>query len=818
MKQILKVLPTAKKYIFRTSAAWLLGGLSLWTTSIAYYSPVAKAQGFVCDGTFFLSQGETGGRPTVLYTVNTGSVPFNLNEQGRDPERNNGTGFRFVDSFIYAIDPDRPDSFTTPLPTSPTGHIVYKIDSSNDLVNGNAEPITGQITAGATDAAKDTRFIAGDIGIDNKYYVYGQSSPNTGGLGVLLQINVETGILEDEKTLNPALNIADFALNPLDGNFYAFSRDRPGQIIYFDPTQVSPNIQSMNINGLPTVNAPDNVGAAFFDGAGNLFLYQNSGSLYTVNVGVDGSGDGNTATRLSPAESVRDNDGSACPFAPKLEKSVSTNQVVAGGTIDYFYTITNPNAEAITRQSFPSLTFSDNLTNGRTFLSAEIIDDGSPQSVTGDRTTYSPGTVALSNNNQNLTVSGLGLPSTEATANPPQVGRVVIKATVQIAPNASAGTVFNQATLSGFTGSFPPSIPSDFPGAGALPDPSPLVILPPPTPAGTKSVSLAIDADNTSNVTPGDTIEYTVTYTNTNSSLSVTNFAATDNIDSNLDFVSGSYSFEALNGATVTANSTFNGTTDTNLVAPGGTLPSNAQVVIKYRGTVKAGVQPGVEIQNQAVATSTGGAGIITPSITDAVGDSAQIPQVLDDGQDTGNSAGNTGDDEPTSLVVADPSATGNLALVKRITNVIRNGVPLAGVNFSNFIDDPADIDDNLPGWSALASGLVGVTSLGTDNALTSGDIVEYTVYFLSNGREPVENLKICDAIPTGTEYVANSLDSSSAPATRTFFNELDSSLPVPPCPDSNNPNGSISLDLSPSFSNTNPNNVGFVKFRVQIE
>ncbi len=164
------------------------------------------------------------------------------------------------------------------------------------------------------------------------------------------------------------------------------------------------------------------------------------------------------------------------------------------------------------------------------------------------------------------------------------------------------------------------------------------------------------------------------------------------------------------------------------------------------------------------------------------------------------------------------PTATGNLALVKRITNVIRNGASLPGVDFSNFIDDEADIDDNFPGWSALPSGLVGVTSLGTDNALTTGDIVEYTVYFLSNGREPVENLKICDAIPVGTDYVADSLSSSPTTATRTFFNELDSSVPVPPCPDSSNPDGSISVDLSPSFPNNNPDNVGFVRFRVQIE
>ena len=814
MRQLLKLLPIPHKSNFRTSTAWLFGGLTLLTTSLTYYSPVVKAQSFICDGTFFLSQGQAQntGVPTVLNTVNTGSVPFTLSPNGQDPRRNNATGFRFEtgNSFIYGIDPD-PRGADNPPTTSLTGHIVYRINpdgSADDISGGNAiTNDTSSITA--SNAAKMSRFLAGDIGINGNYYIYGRNT----GTGVILEIDVSgaTATLVSESELNPNLRIADIALNPLDGNFYGYDKGT-GTVVFFDPTATSPITPTpLTLSGeIGSLNGlAGNVGAAFFDGAGNLFLYHNAGELFQVNVGADGNGTRDVVS-LSTAEPVTDNDGSACPFAPKLEKSISATQVVAGGNIVYTYTITNPNP-AFRSPAFSGLTFSDNLTNGRTYVGTPTI------TATGNTSTFSPGTITISNNNQNLTISGLDLPSTDPNTSPPTVGKVVITAVVNIAVDAAGGTVFNQANLDGLTGAFPPTIPSDFPGEGALPDPSPLVIVPPPTPAGTKSVNLAIDADGSSSVTPGDTIEYTVTYTNTNPSIGVTNFSATDNLDSNLTFVGGSYNFQPLNGATVTANTGFNGTSDTQLVTPGGTLPGsdpNAQVIITYSATVNSGVAPGTEINNQATASSTGGSGIITPSITDAVGSSADIPQVLDDGQDTGNSPA-TGDDEPTKLVVADPTATGNLVLVKRITNVIRNGADLPGVIFDNFVDDPADINDNLPGWSALSP--VGVLSLGTDNALTSGDIVEYTVYFLSNGREPVENLNICDAIPARTDYVANSLSFSPNTATGTFFNELDSTLPVPPCPDSNNPDGAVSLDLSPSFSNSNPDNVGFVKFQVQI-
>lgn len=795
MKQLLKILPTPHKPNFRTSTAWLIGGLTFWT-SLAYYSPTAKAQTpFTCDGTFFLSQGN----PTTLNTVNTGSVPFSLSPVLSGQPRNNATGFRFDNqSFIYGIDPDTPGS-------SATGHIVYQVDQV-----GNTQALGTSITATASGDAQNIRYIAGDIGINGNYYVYGQD----GTRGVLLEIDVSgaTATLVKETRLDSARRIADIALNPLDGKLYGYDKGAQ-QVVFFDPddglnisTPITPDILPIAGGDFALLNSlPQNVGATFFDGAGNLFLYHNSGEFFQVKVGVGSTTGNREIVNLSAAEQVNDNDGSACPFAPKLEKSISATQVVAGGNITYTYIITNPNP-IVRAPFFSGLTFSDNLTNGRTYVGTPTIQ---LEGIGG-----SPGTVTLSNNNQNLTISGLDLPSTDPTI--PSAGIVTITAVVNVSATAASGTVFNQANLDGLTGAFPPNIPSDFPGEGALPDSSPLVILPPPVPAGTKSVNLAIDADNTSSVTPGDTIEYTVNYFNTSTTINVTDFAVTDTIDSNLTFVPGSYSFQVVSGApAVGQNTAFDGTTDNRLTLPGGTLTPGSQISITYRATVNGGVQPGTAIENQAMATSAGGSGIVTPSLTDAVGGSADIPQILDDGQDTGNAPGNTGDDEPTRLVVADPTATGNLVLVKRITNVLRNGTTLPGVVFDDFVDDPADINDNLPGWSALSP--IGVLSLGADNALTSGDIVEYTVYFLSNGREPVANLNICDAIPARTDYVTNSLFFSPNTATGTFFNELDSTLPVPPCPDSNNPDGAVSLDLSPSFSNTNPDNVGFVRFRVQI-
>lgn len=173
------------------------------------------------------------------------------------------------------------------------------------------------------------------------------------------------------------------------------------------------------------------------------------------------------------------------------------------------------------------------------------------------------------------------------------------------------------------------------------------------------------------------------------------------------------------------------------------------------------------------------------------------------------------------------------LRLVKRITNVLRNGMPLEGIAFDRFADDPNDPDDTAPGWSQLPNGApVGVLGLSADVPLQSGDVIEYTIYFLSDGGESANAVRLCDPIPGRTTFIPDSfgqgsgillvqggtqtsLTNAADADAGTFFPPLN---PVSaPCPQPNNPTGAVFSQLG-DIPNTAPNNVGFVCFRVEID
>ncbi|MDX2243777.1 MAG: hypothetical protein NW224_24130 [Leptolyngbyaceae cyanobacterium bins.302] len=163
-------------------------------------------------------------------------------------------------------------------------------------------------------------------------------------------------------------------------------------------------------------------------------------------------------------------------------------------------------------------------------------------------------------------------------------------------------------------------------------------------------------------------------------------------------------------------------------------------------------------------------------------------------------------------------TGTANFRLVKRITNVIRNGSVLPGVNFGAFVDDPGTTDDNAAGWSQTT--LAGILALPLTNPVQSGDEVTYTVYFLADGSAPVLDASICDPIPGGMTFVLNSLELGLAnnPVTSVgdFFTPL---APLPEnnsCPIQTNPNGATVTNLG-TVANTSGSNFGFIRFRVRV-
>lgn len=156
-----------------------------------------------------------------------------------------------------------------------------------------------------------------------------------------------------------------------------------------------------------------------------------------------------------------------------------------------------------------------------------------------------------------------------------------------------------------------------------------------------------------------------------------------------------------------------------------------------------------------------------------------------------------------------------NLRLVKRITAITRSRVP---TTFNRFVNDPNDPDDDAPGWSQFPP--VGEPSLPTSSPLRSGDEVEYTIYFLSDGSGPALEVNLCDLVPSRTSLLPNSLQIQQGTGTPSAGGTVFSPLqPLPSgnaCSEQANSNGAVIFSL-PQIPTTPSSNVGFVRFRVRI-
>jgi len=178
-----------------------------------------------------------------------------------------------------------------------------------------------------------------------------------------------------------------------------------------------------------------------------------------------------------------------------------------------------------------------------------------------------------------------------------------------------------------------------------------------------------------------------------------------------------------------------------------------------------------------------------------------------------------------TTRPLAAGAGTPDFKLVKRITNVIRNGAPLAGVNFGLVIDDPTDTNDTAAGFAQIP--LVGVTAVPVSTPVQSNDEVTYTVYFLSDGASPAIAVNICDLIPGGLSFIPGSLELKIGSAAAFFASASTNPggnfyAPLVPLPNNNsctiqtNPNGAAIYELG-TVSNSAGSNFGFVRFRVRV-
>ncbi|RUR78747.1 beta strand repeat-containing protein [Chlorogloeopsis fritschii PCC 9212] len=103
-------------------------------------------------------------------------------------------------------------------------------------------------------------------------------------------------------------------------------------------------------------------------------------------------------------------------------------------------------------------------------------------------------------------------------------------------------------------------------------------------------------------------------------------------------------------------------------------------------------------------------------------------------------------------------SNTPKLLLVKRITAI--NGVDLTGFVDNTDAADPTAPDDNDSKWPAPnTTYLRGKIDGGF---VKPGDVLEYTVYFLSKGGGDSKNVTICDLVPANTTFQSQGFNSDT--------------------------------------------------------
>jgi uncharacterized repeat protein (TIGR01451 family) len=213
------------------------------------------------------------------------------------------------------------------------------------------------------------------------------------------------------------------------------------------------------------------------------------------------------------------------------------------------------------------------------------------------------------------------------------------------------------------------------------------------------------------------------------------------------------------------------------------------------------------------------------------------------------------------TLTVTSTVLPPEVILVKRITRI--NNTDING-----FIDDGSTTDDNDARWPSPTS--ISLRGVVSQPNVRPQDDVEYTIYYLNRGQSAASNLRICDPVPTNTNFILNAFNGSSptdggasvdlgialqtgttladlrfltsandAPDRGRYYNpalgEVPSLATTERCPDPNNsavsitsnPNGIVSVNVNrtpdfPSVPNATgagnpPSSYGFVRFRVKV-
>lgn len=336
--------------------------------------------------------------------------------------------------------------------------------------------------------------------------------------------------------------------------------------------------------------------------------------------------------------------------------------------------------------------------------------------------TASAGTATLAG--QLLTVSGIGtVPGGGGTVT------ISFRATVRTLP-AGVSAVDNQAGVSGTNF---PAVQSDDPATATAGDATRTVVTAKPVLTASKTAVLAADADGSGTPSPGDTLRYTITVTNTGNQ-AATAVTLDDAIDPNLVPVTGSASAS-------TGTATLSGQS---LTGSFGTIPAGGEVTVTVLARIAAPLPAGVtQVSNQATVGAA--------NTTSAASDDPAVPGGADPTVTAITAAPKVGATKRATLGIdadGDGVASPGDTLVYTVVVANTGNQTAAGVSVTDTIGANLTL---VPG--SLATDRGSVTS-----GSTGGSAVAVSVGLLPGGEQATITFsaRIASPVPAGVTQVAN--------------------------------------------------------------
>lgn len=380
-----------------------------------------------------------------------------------------------------------------------------------------------------------------------------------------------------------------------------------------------------------------------------------------------------------------------------------------------------------------------------------------------------------------------------------------------------------------------------------------------PTVQGFKSVKLTTDADSNNQVSPGDTLTYTLYYVNVaNSSTGpAANFQINDPLPAGLTITATGGQTVTASGAATSANknSSYTGASTgavSNLLNSGALLDVGGTIKIEIPVTVNASASGILLNQGTSSATEFSGNNVNTDNVdstTSGLPSSVIVPSNSVVQQQNATV-------DPTTFSIATANNP-NLLLVKRITAINgQNTNPNDNTDLNVYVNDSSNIyDDNTD--DTPASGQPEDTTYWQDpsqflkGAIDGGkvkpdDEIEYTIYFLSAGTSTSQNVLVCDLVPEHLTFIPDAFATNKGiswlkngtTASLTNANDADSAYyfaaGVEPstvfsnvkCGNPNNPsantNGAVVVnlgDVDKAIAPGDPtDSYGWIRFRAKVK